>query len=84
MNRTGHKKYTCDDCGHEAMEHFLIRNRKKPPQCPACGSYWYALKTNEAKADAADLMHFRQEAGRKLQGTFAPTPRRARDRLDKP
>ena len=86
MSLHGHrKKYICDDCKHEAMEHFLIRNRKKRPQCPRCGSYWYDLKTKEAKADAADLLNFRQSVDRSARPTtFAPTTRRTRDRLDTP
>ena len=79
-----HRKYICDDCKHEALEVFLIRNRAKRPQCPRCGSYWYDLKTQAAKDDAADLLSLRQQVDRSTDPTFSPTPKRSPDRLDQP
>jgi len=66
MSMKGKRLYVCDDCKHERFEHWTIRNRAKRPQCPACGSYWYDIKTKEAKADAVDLLEYR-EAVKKVE-----------------
>ena len=79
-----HRKYVCDDCGHEGWEHMLIRNRRKPPQCPSCGSYWYELKTKDAKDDAASLLAHRAETEQKSRPTFGLTHKRSTDKLDMP
>ena len=60
MSRTGNRKYICEDCKHEEMEHWTIRTRAKRPRCPRCGSAFYDLKTADGKADAISLLDVRR------------------------
>lgn len=60
--RKGYRKYACEDCGQEFIEHWVARNRAARLRCPSCGSSWVNLKTREAKADAAELLDVRKAA----------------------
>ena len=56
----GLRKYVCEDCKTEWMEHWTARNRTARIRCPGCGSGWVGMKRNEARDDAADLLDIRK------------------------
>lgn len=66
----GFRKYQCDDCKHEAMEHWIVRNRAARVRCPRCGSAWYDLKNDSACAEQLAAMDNRRGVIESMQPDF--------------